>query len=57
MKQIIINLFVLGLIVCLITNLFAPYLFNLFLTEKWMPTINIIRIISPLFICELISSR
>tara|TARA_A100001388_G_scaffold277253_1_gene267636 strand:+ start:9749 stop:11026 length:1278 start_codon:yes stop_codon:yes gene_type:complete len=55
-KQIIINLFVLGLIVCLITNLFAPYLVNLFLTEKWMPTINIIRIISPLFICELISS-
>ena len=55
-KIVILNLAILGIFVCLITNLLIPYLVDIFLTEKWIPIINIIRIISPLFICELISS-
>jgi len=55
-KKIILNLFIFGFLLCLITNILVPNLIGIFLPYKWFPIINIIRIISPLFVCELISS-
>ena len=55
-NQILKNLLLMGIAICLIMNLFMSNMINLLFGEAWSPLANVILLMSPLFVFELISN-